>query len=92
MQDDVIIYGEPLAPRVISVSLMADFKLLLTFTNGEQRLFDAKPLLSVEAFKPLNNKSTFEAVKTAYGSIMWPNNIDYCPDTLYAESCPFFST
>ncbi|MDR3277542.1 MAG: DUF2442 domain-containing protein [Oscillospiraceae bacterium] len=85
MNNDIIC-GKPLNPRVLSVSPMEDYKLFLTFTNGERRVFDAKPLLSSRVFKPLNEKSFFESVKAAYGSITWPRDIDYCPDTLYIES------
>lgn len=85
---DSIIYGEPLGPRVASVLPLEDYKLLLSFTNGEKRIFDAKPLLSLKPFKPLQSNQLFKAVKLAYGSVLWPNDIDYCPDTLYAESVP----
>ena len=88
MQDSLI-HGKPLGPRVSSVSPLDDFKLFLTFTNGEQRVFDAKPLLSLGVFKPLCNGEMFKAVKVAYGSVLWPQDIDYCPDTLYEQSVPF---
>ena len=85
---DDIISGIPLGPRVIDVVPLDDYKLLLTFTSGERRKFDAKPLLGMAVFEPLNNKSFFQSVKVAYGSILWPQDIDYCPDTLYMESVP----
>jgi len=84
--DDIIIHGSPLGPRVSEVSPLKEYILRLTFDNGEQRLFDAKPLLAIKAFKQLQNVEFFESVKVAFGSIIWPNDIDYCPDTLYAES------
>ncbi|MCL2512942.1 MAG: DUF2442 domain-containing protein [Oscillospiraceae bacterium] len=40
------------------------------------------------AFRPLRNKEFFTAVKAEYGTVVWPNDIDYCPDTLYEESTP----
>jgi len=85
---DDVIKGSPLGPRVIDVVPKEDYILLLTFTNGEQRLFDVKPLLKIAAFEPLTNKSFFQSVKVAYGSVLWPGEIDYCPDTLYLESLP----
>jgi len=88
MQDSIIICGMPLGPRVSEVLPMEDYKLALTFTNGEKRIFDVKPLLSIRAFTSLRNRKVFEAVKVAYGSVLWPNDIDYCPDTLYMESVP----
>ena len=85
---DDIISGSPLGPRVTTATPIDDYKLLLSFTNGEQRIFDAKPLLEISVFKPLANKPFFQSVKVAYGSVMWPQDIDYCPDTLYTESIP----
>ena len=85
---DFLIHGEPLGPRVAEALPMEGYQLRLTFTNGDQRIFDAKPLFSFEAFKPLANKEFFGSVKVAYGSVLWPDDIDYCPDTLYAESRP----
>jgi len=85
MMDDIIT-GAPLGPRVSKVEPMDDYELLITFNNGELRVFDAKPLFSMNAFKSLKSKAFFESVKADHGSILWPNDIDYCPDTLYAES------
>ena len=87
MQESFI-FGKPLGPRVSNVSPMEDYRLDLTFTNGERRVFDVKPLLSANAFKPLRNMQLFNCVKAAYGSVLWPDDIDYCPDTLYMESMP----
>jgi hypothetical protein len=67
---------------------MENYTLSVLFNNGEQRIFDAKPILSLPAFKALNNKGFFGLVKAEHGTIAWPKDIDYCPDTLYAESVP----
>lgn len=83
-----IITGAPLGPRVKEVTPTEDYKLLLTFSNGERRIFDAAPLLALSVFKPLANKEFFRSVKVAYGTVIWPQDIDYCPDTLYSESHP----
>lgn len=88
LKDDDIIYGEPLGPRVLKVSPMDDYKLLLNFNNGENRIFDVKPLLSMGVFEILQKKDFFELVRAEYGTVVWPNDIDYCPDTLYEQSVP----
>lgn len=85
---DTIITKAPLGPRVRDVTPMENYKLLLTFTNGERRIFDAKPLLAMSVFKPLCNIQFFQSVKVSYGTVSWPQDIDYCPDTLYSESDP----
>jgi len=83
--DEIMNYSQ-IGPRVISVKANDDFTLLLTFNNGEKRLFDIKPLLSLNVFKPLEDMEIFRTVKVAYGTVLWQEEIDYCPDTLYTES------
>ena len=86
---DNYIHGEKLGPRVVEVLALDDYKLLLTFNNKEKRIFDASKLLGFKAFKPLNNIEFFKSVSVKYGTVVWANDIDYCPDTLYAESSPY---
>jgi len=85
---DTMLRGEELSPRVKSVVPTDDYTLLLTFRNGERRVFDAKPLLEFPVFRSLKNPKFFHLMQVSLGSVAWPNDIDYCPDTLYAESVP----
>ncbi len=85
---DDIIKGAPLGPRVTKVVPTDNYELLLTFNNGEHRKFDAHPLLDMSVFSPLKNIAFFKTVKVAYGTVVWPQDIDYCPDTLYTQSVP----
>jgi hypothetical protein len=85
---DKSIVGLPLGPRVISAEPKDGYRLLLRFSNGENRLFDASPLLDCPAFRPLKSVGLFNSVRVECGTVVWPNGIDYCPDTLYAESVP----
>ena len=80
--------GKPLGPRVVEAVPSDDYSLRLTFNNGERRIFDAKPLFSMPVFQPLQNRGFFALVKVEHGTIVWPRDIDYCPDTLYSESIP----
>ncbi|MCL2169313.1 MAG: DUF2442 domain-containing protein [Defluviitaleaceae bacterium] len=82
------IQASPLGPRVTAVSALKGYQLAITFNNDEMRIFDATPLLTLEAFTPLRDCQIFREVVVAYGSLSWPNDIDYCPDTLYAQSIP----
>jgi hypothetical protein len=76
VSDDVIT-AEPLGPRVVSVEPLEGYRLLVGFTNGEQRLFDAVRLFDYPAFGRLRDESFFRLAKVAYGTIVWPENIDY---------------
>ena len=84
-----IIYGAPLGPRIKKVTPMENFELLLEFNNGEVRSFDFKPKLIFPAFQRLKDKDVFSSVYVDYGTVAWcDGEIDYCPDTLYAQSEP----
>lgn len=79
--------GEPTETlEVISVKPLDDMMMLITFSNGETRLFDAT-LLKGEVFKPLQDKNIFKAVKIEYGVITWANgSIDCAPEYMYKNS------
>jgi hypothetical protein len=72
-------------PRIKYVQAEQDFKLLITFDNGEKKSFDVKPYLGIGVFKDLQDVSLFNSVKPFLGSIQWANGLDLCPDTLYLE-------
>ena len=73
-------------PRVKAVQILDDYKLLLTFNNNEEKVFDVKPYLSYGIFTELKNTAVFNSVKAVDGTIQWINEADFCPDTLYLES------
>lgn len=82
-----MIYGsEPMLPRVAAVEVCPDYKLLLTFKNGEKKIFDAKPLLQIAMYQGLGD--VFSAAHVAYGTVVWPGDIDISPDMLYLQSVP----
>lgn len=73
---------------VESVEPRADYSMLLTFENGERRVFDARPLLSKPICSDLNNLSFFMKAKAQYGTVVWSDDIDIAPEHLYANSVP----
>ena len=73
-------------PRVKDVKPNPDYTVILTFANGEVRVFDVKPYLDKGIFRELRDKSLFNSVKPFLGSIQWRNGQDLCPDTLYLDS------
>ena len=70
-------------PTVITVKPENDYKLAVTFDNGEKRLFDVTPFLDKGVFSELKNVDYFKKVKVAFGAIEWPNEQDFSKDTLY---------
>lgn len=77
-------------PYIATAQPLENYELLLTFTftNGEQRVFDAKPYLDKGVFKRLRERSTFMGVRVVAGSVEWPGEIDFSYDTLYLGSHP----
>ncbi len=76
-------------PRVKYVKPNSDYTIILTFTNGEIKIFDLKPYLYKGIFQELKDISLFNSVKPFLGSVQWRNGQDLCPDTLYLESQPY---
>jgi hypothetical protein len=72
-------------PRVKEVYPIENYQLRLVFNNGEEKIFDVKPYLTIGVFKELQNISIFNSVRPFLGSILWGNNVDLSPDTLYME-------
>jgi hypothetical protein len=71
---------------VRSVVPLAEYRLLLTFDAGEQRVFDVKPYLDKGIFAALKDPSLFRSVRVSFDTIEWTNGADLCPEVLYAES------
>lgn len=77
-----------LGPRVREVKPEQGYRLLLTFTNGEKRVYDVSPLLGEGVFRELKDKSAFCSVQPWHGTVQWAGGQDICPDTLYEDSLP----
>ena len=75
-------------PRVIQAACREDHHILLVFANGETKLFDIRPYLDYPVFQPLRDLPYFLRGRAGHGTVVWPHDEDFCPDTLYLESQP----
>jgi hypothetical protein len=75
-------------PCITEVTPHTDHTLTLTFANGETRHFDLAPYLHFPCFEPLKQTAFFLLARCDHGTVAWPQNIDFDPDTLYLESQP----
>ncbi len=73
-------------PRVRAVVSTDDYKLVITFTNQEVGIFDCAHLLTFGVFKELEDIRYFRRARAQDGTVVWPNEQDICPDTLYEDS------
>jgi hypothetical protein len=84
----VVSLMRPDDPEVVSVQPLPRHRLLLQFSNGERRIFDAVDLLSKGVFQQLSDPAAFAAVRVVHGCLEWPGEIDLCYHTLYYGSTP----
>lgn len=73
---------------VMAVRALPDYRLLLEFENGENRIFDMTPYLGRRPFVQLKDSRLFMLATVDYGTVVWPGNIDIAPETLYDRSQP----
>jgi len=75
-------------PRPTAVKPNANHTLELTFNNGEKRVFDTTAYLEYPAFQALKSTSLFMQARVAHNTVVWNDEIDLAPETLYLESAP----
>ena len=73
--------------KIQTVKPLDDMMMIITFTSGEKRLFDATTLLSMPAFKILENDTLFKKAEVEHGVVIWNNgDIDIAPEYVYKNS------
>ena len=75
-------------PRIKNVKALDDFFLEIIYVNGEKKLYNMKPDLSLNCYTNLKNISYFKLAKSANTTIEWPNGEDIDPNALYEKSIP----
>lgn len=73
-------------PRPVSVSATDNYSLHVTFNNGEIRRFDVSPYLAYPAFEALKSRSLFAQARVAHNTVVWNEEVDIAPESLYLES------
>ena len=77
-----------LRPTVTKVETLPEYKLLLTFDNGEVRIFDVSPYIKGSWYGQLKDINKFKQVSANGMSVEWQDGQDICPDDLYYKSVP----
>ncbi|GAH17369.1 unnamed protein product [marine sediment metagenome] len=77
-------------PRIAEVRHIEGYRLELIFTSGEKAEIDFRDRIVGRGgiFAPLENIDFFKRVKVdpEIGTLVWPNEVDFCPDVLYSEA------
>lgn len=71
---------------IVSAKPLDDMMMILTFSTGEMRLFDAT-VLKGPAFQPLTDETIFKSCKIVDGVVTWMDEeIDCAPEYMYEHS------
>ena len=70
---------------VSDVEPLKNYQILLTFKNGEQKIFNMKPYLETGIFCELIDEKIFKTVRVQFDTVEWANGADIDPETLYFE-------
>jgi len=77
----------PECATVIDVRVLGPYSVELTFADGVRGVVDLSNRIVGRGgvFKPLEDPAYFRQVRVnqELGTIVWPNDVDYCPDLLY---------
>jgi len=71
---------------VKGVKPLDGYKLQIKFGNGEEKIFDLTPYLTVGKFAELKEIPLFNSVTVKFDSIEWSNHLDIDPEFLYDHS------
>ena len=77
-----------MTPDVIKVVPSSDYVIVAEFETGEVRRFDMRPYLDFPAFAALKESGLFMRAHVAHGTVVWSEDIDLSPDTLYLRGLP----
>jgi hypothetical protein len=66
------------APKILSLQVLENKKLLVKFVNGVEKIYDCTQLLNLEMFQVLKNDALFKFVKVDSGGfgISWNDEAD----------------
>ena len=77
-----------MSPLLANVKPLENYKLELFFSNGERRIFDVAPYLSLGVIRELEDATEFSKVRISFDTVEWENEADIDPETLYEDSIP----
>ncbi len=76
--------------KITKVQAKPGKTLLVEFDNGERRVYDCKPLLDSEVFRPLEDETLFRCAHAdthGYG-IVWNDAIDLAESEIWLNGQP----
>lgn len=73
--------------RVVAVTAKVPYHIWVRFADGLEGTIDLAPMIGHGVFTLLENPEAFVQayVDPITHTVAWPQGIDLCPDTLYAD-------
>ncbi|MGO9120810.1 MAG: DUF2442 domain-containing protein [Desulfomonilaceae bacterium] len=71
-----------MSPDVIHFEILSDYRIKAALSNGNKGIFDVKPYLNKGVFKELKDYDYFRRARIELGTITWPNEQDFSPETI----------
>lgn len=65
-----------------------NYTLLLTFADGDKRIYNALPLLNKAIFADLKSLPFFLTARVSGDTVIWNDDVDIAPEHLYECSVP----
>ena len=75
-------------PKAKKIESIEPYKMVIVFTNNEVKEFNFTPYLHYPVYTSLKNISLFTKATVFNGTVLWDDETDFDPDTLYLESKP----
>lgn len=72
-------------PAVIRAEYRGDYRIRLTFQDGQAKTLDFRQWLEGPIFEPLKDPEYFRRFFLDGGTVVWPNGADIAPETLYVH-------
>jgi hypothetical protein len=74
-----------MTPDVISVNALPGYVIEAVFATGDVRRLNMGPYLEFPAFSALKESRLFMRAQVEHGVVVWNDEIDLSPDTLFAR-------
>jgi hypothetical protein len=69
--------------KAVEAKPLDGYRLWLKYADGTEGEVDLSDLAGRGIFRVWSDRKTFEAVTIDGGAVVWPGEMDLCPDALY---------
>jgi hypothetical protein len=67
---------------LIGIEILTDHQIKVSLSDERKGIFDVKPYLERGIFKELKDYIYFKRARIEFGTISWPNQQDFSPETI----------